>query len=192
MWFALLREGLGVVSLSTLILPIGPVRWQTPQKGVLIFMRGHPKGKPIKKQKNAYRRPKTQIELYTILLSPCFRVEAGKGGVGESPALRRSLWKKSKNHGRKLWRFWRYNGSNKPISWIPRFRYVGLATVQNRQNFFMQGVKGGDFLSAAIRRAKNTTRTLHEEKPFELRRECFLYKSEINAYISMIFGVLGT
>jgi hypothetical protein len=56
----------------------------------------------------------------------------------------------------------------------------------------MQGVKGGDFLSAAIRRTKNTTRTLHGEKPFGLRRECFLYKSEINPYISMVLEVLDT
>jgi hypothetical protein len=43
--------------------------------------------------------------------------------------------------------------------------YVGI--------FGMQGEKGGDFLSVAIRRTKNTTRTLHGEKPFWLKKRVF-------------------
>jgi hypothetical protein len=46
----------------------------------------------------------------------------------------------------------------------PRFRYVGLAKVQHRQNFGMQGVKGGDF---SVVFPKNTTRTLRGEKLFD-------------------------
>ena len=50
----------------------------------------------------------------------------------------------------------------------PRFRYVGLATVQHHQNFGMQGGKGGEF---SVVFPKITTRTLNGEKLLNLYKK---------------------
>ncbi|RFB31746.1 hypothetical protein DZB86_31750 [Bacillus sp. RC] len=49
-------------------------------------------------------------------------------------------------------RFGRYTCTNKPIPYILRFGYVGLARDPNLPKFFIQGGKSGDFLSGFLKK----------------------------------------
>lgn len=79
-----------------------------------------------------------------FLCPPCFGVEVWLVVWGLNPT-NVIAYGNDKYAERQNGRFWRYNGPSKPITEIPRFGYVGLAKVQYRQNFGMQGGKGGDF-----------------------------------------------
>ncbi|TJZ29800.1 hypothetical protein FA002_28025 [Priestia megaterium] len=54
--------------------------------------------------------------------------------------------------GRPIWRFGRYTFSSKPIPYILRFGYIGLARDPNLPKVFIQGEKSGDFLSGFFKK----------------------------------------
>ncbi|MQR84707.1 hypothetical protein GFV16_01960 [Bacillus megaterium] len=54
--------------------------------------------------------------------------------------------------GRPIWRFGRYTCTNKPIPYVLRFGYVGLAREPNLPKFLIQGEKSGDFLSGLFKK----------------------------------------
>ncbi|MFX2991339.1 hypothetical protein V6154_26665, partial [Klebsiella pneumoniae] len=51
---------------------------------------------------------------------------------------------------RLLWRFWRYNGTSKPIALNPRFRYVGLGLVRGLKNKCMRAETGAELTKGVV------------------------------------------